>query len=678
MSFKISRHLAGIVQPLCEATEQLLREQEGLSESDVIRVGLEEDVLEQVDGQAYLVSSKRFVCRFKSRDTTKHASYKMRENWWQRIPGAQMMGDGYGFFAPPSDITCLIIFAAVGRAHIEFEDEMSELEFMVNIMRFAKQSKATRGPAGFKKYRTVPNRVPKGHPDFEPMPAQKVAAWAASRNEAYNLWMEQSTGKTYSAIMTMEDSLKKGECQLAIIVCPKNVRSQWANELTRFCRSRVRVIKLMGGSIDRLTLLFEARQAVKSGDYDLVVVICSYQMMVNSITQICMFEWDWGVLDEGHSIKWHRAKRTLAALRLREKCKRRLGLTGSPIANTLNDLYSQLEWLGRGWSGFATFEAFRKFYGSYISVGHGVEMLMGYKNVPLLQERLTRTSFMLKKSEALPDLPAKTYNLIDVEMTPEQQTVYDKLAEELYYEIEEDLARDSGNSITVNNVLVKLLRLSQITSGFAVMDADVDPETGELDLKNRVVDRFDPNPKLEELVEFIKQQDTESKIIVWCCYVQDVKSITARLRLEQINCTSYYGSTPQSERDAIELEWNTNPDLRVIVGNPAAGGVGLNLQGYCPLPDGRFTKADIVCFYSQDWSSVNRSQGEERPRGYVHQSKTASGVMEKWCIQCYDFCVPNTIDMQIRTRVTDKRRTALKIQDVRDILSTMLNKAPKE
>src|SRR5690606_16184940 len=103
----------------------------------------------------------------------------------------------------------------------------------------------------------------------------------------------------------------------------------------------------------------------------------------------------------------------------------RMVLTGTPIANRLFDLWTQLEFLGKGLSGFKSFTNFRNFYGSFLKVdaeksGSQVEKLIGYKNLPLIQERLTRLCYMVTKKEADLQLPDKVYDVYEVEMTKQQ------------------------------------------------------------------------------------------------------------------------------------------------------------------------------------------------------------------------------------------------------------------
>jgi hypothetical protein len=666
--------VAEFVDPMCAATAQLLRQQHNLDAGDYLLISVEDYAYESHDGQTTTVATKRFVCNFKNR-THPYASIPMRGKWWESIPGAARHNYGYGFTAPPTDFTALVILAALGKDRIEFEDEAARLEFWTHCMRFAKQTRVARAQAGYKQYKTIPNDAPRGLAGMPPMPHQAVASWCAMRSEAYALFMEQSTGKTYTTIMTIESRHKSGTCQWAFIMAPKNVCSNWCVELSRFSKLRHCVVRMRGGKIERTKALLDAYRLKTSGEFDVVYIVASFQTTVNSEAQVLAFEYDWGVIDEGHFIKAHRAQRTRFSMKLRDRCKRRLLLTGTPIANQLFDLYTELEFLGRGWSGFTSFDAFRKFYGSWEPQGRGVERLTGLQNVPLLQERLARCSFLIRKAEAMPDLPPKTYDVITCEMTKEMREVYDSLAEELYAEIERDIAESEAGkkTITAQNILTRLLRLAQITSGFIALDRGIDPETDTL--LPQQIERFDPNPKLEELVTFIKGVDPLSKIIVWACFVQDIRQIAARLRLEGIECVTYYGATSEEERDQAVLSFNTNPKCKVFIGNPAAGGVGINLTGTCketwPM------RCDTIVEYSQNFSSVTRAQGEERPRGYLHESVSPSGKRETWSIRIVDICIEDSIDLQIRQRVTDKRLCAARIQDVRDLLRTLVTRAPQ-
>ena len=102
----------------------------------------------------------------------------------------------------------------------------------------------------------------------------------------------------------------------------------------------------------------------------------------------------------------------------------------------------------------------------------------------------------------------------------------------------------------------------------------------------------------------------------------------------------------------------------LLVGNPVAGGMGLNLLGYDPNnPDGYTTNCNHMIYFSQGWSYVARDQSESRP----HRRGTRVNV------RITDLTVPDTIDEEIRARVTDKKLHALTTTNISDLLRKLLS-----
>jgi hypothetical protein len=442
---------------------------------------------------------------------------------------------------------------------------------------------------------------------------------------------------------------------MKLVVCPKNVRMNWQSEVERFATVKHKVTVLRGGKMERLRLFIDA--FAREDDELLSIVVCSYDHMVRDIDMLCSVQWDLATLDESHYIKWPDTDRAKIALtRLRDSARQRMVLTGTPVCNSPLDLWSQLEFMREGASGFISWRAFRSFYGVFEQTAGGYERLLSVQNMAFLKERLARYSYQISLREALPDLPEKTYDVIEVEMTKEQQSVYDALCVQLAYEIERDM-RDK--TITVTNVLTKLLRLTQITSGFVKWDASL--ESGAVIPGS--VEYFDPNPKLEELIASLKERGPLEKSQVWCTFVTDIRHISARLTAEGIDHVTFYGATSDDDRVEAERRFNEDPNCRVFLANPSAGGTGLNLLGY---PIGRPELSDTNCtdeyYYSTNWSSVQRSQSEARG----HRRGTRVPV------RIHDVCVANTIDEEIRKRVFLKRCTAMELADVQDILQAVL------
>jgi len=275
---------------------------------------------------------------------------------------------------------------------------------------------------------------------------------------------------------------------------------------------------------------------------------------------------------------------------------------------------------------------------------------------------------MIMKREAMPELPEKLYGIHEVSMTLQQRDIYLQLQRKLVAEVkqwEEDVESGRKKYISATHVLTKMLRLAQVTSGFLSFDAELS-EDGE-SLLPRQIDRLDPNPKIEAIVEILKDKKPEQKTIIWACWVQDIKTILARLKLENIDAVGYWGGTKEADREEAIRRFNGDPRCKVFVGNPGAGGVGINLRGYHPDDPECNTNCDMVIYFSQDWSPTKRSQSEDR----AHRRGTRTNVTY------IDLVVPGTIDEEIRARVIKKREHALTVQDVRGIMQRVIEAIPQ-
>lgn len=584
----------------------------------------------------------------------------------QRIPERRQLDNPNLFvekweFAA-TDITCAIIHAVWPKEHVTFDDE-SRILYNYQLLTLTQQTRNAEVHASYKATKAVPAHSLElvEDPELKLAPYQQVATVLSSESEGFGLFMEQGAGKTpciITQINTAARDFKEKRMYRAIIVCPNAVRMNWANEFRRFSTQKGKVTILRGGELARTKALIDAL-TVSDGE-KFTVVIVSYGTLVPMIGVLKQIEWDLASIDEAHLIKWPETKRCKAALELRDAARARYPLTGTPVCNTPLDLYALFEFMGKGFSGFNSWKAFRSFYGTFDS-SDGESKLVGVQNLPFLKERLARLSFIINKKEALPDLPEKLYSIIEVEMTKDQQDAYDNVARHLALEIESDLAESDNKSMTINNVLTKLLRLAQITSGFITWDKVVDDDGAVLQPKR--VEGFKANPKIDALIEDYRTLQPDEKVIIWACWVPDIEAISARLTAEGIKHVCYYGGVSDKGRTEAERAFNEDPDCRVLVGNPQAGGAGLNLIGYPPgRADEYETDLTTEYYFSQGWSPVLRSQSEDRG----HRRGTRRPVNIK------DLCVPDTIDETIRERVLQKRITAYEIADIRDILATVL------
>lgn len=609
---------------------------------------------------------------------------------FQRIPECKSadkhaFSDRYLHICQATDVTALIVQHCWPNDRIHFrapgvtdngewkypEDTDTEAAFQYLIHRFEGQTARARAIAEFKADRILPSR-PNGwvaHPTRELSGYQEAAVSLALPHESLALFFDQGVGKTPPAIQTICQRARlqrrAGRMLRALVVCPQQVRSNWEREFGRFASVAGKVTIIKGTAIKRVELLRHV--VISEEDCAFSVGIISYDSATATLAHLQRVPWDALILDESHKFKGPKTNRWKTVSGLRDVASFRMLLTGTPIGNTPMDLWTQLEALGQGLSGFTSYGTFRKFYGKWRDIpnARGIQRLTGLKNMPLLQERLTRLSFAMTREEAGIDLPNLVRDLVEVEMTGRQAEIYSRVSSQLKIEIQDKLSGDV-DTLVINSVLTQLLRLAQITSGHVSWQAIFDPETGE-SLQDARIEQLEPNPKLDELATMLTDPDRNplSKAIVWACFRPDVEAIYDRLKAEGLDPVKYYGATTESQREEAVRRFNEDPTCRVFVGNPATAGEGLNLMGYdwWEAEPKLQTNCDWQIFYSCNWSSLERGQAEAR--AYRRGTRTQ--------VRITDLVVPDTIDSQIRDRVEKKVEMAALTLDLSEILNNVLD-----
>jgi hypothetical protein len=506
-----------------------------------------------------------------------------RVGWYSRVPERKQLENGHWKLAA-TDYTAEIINAVWPANQIEWLCDLAQATYGTLLLSTTLQDDNAEIYARFKENGAVPQHNLAMHPDFPLTPYQQVVAYCACRSEGYGELMEQGTGKTAPVITKIcthaLESQYDSSPYMAIIICPKNVRTNWLREFERFATVAGEVNIIKGGKLDRHAQIIEA--FVPKPDCRYSVIVMSYQALQRDIDFISNFQFDLAVADEAHNLASVKTKQHKAAMILRNISKCRMPLTGTPMANTPLDLYALFEFMGDGWSGFASWENFKNFYGVYASPdGDSYKKLVAIQNTPFMKERLARTSFIIRLEEAIPNLPPMLPDTYEVEMSGRQAEVYEALATQLAYEIENELDSSQNASITVNHVLTKLLRLAQVACGFVKYDEVVNPNTLEV-LRESRIEFFNPNPKIDGLLDLLQGKNENQKTIIWSTFVPCIKVISEKFTQLGLPHVTFYGDTSDDARLEAERRFNCDVDCRLLIGNPAAGGSGLNLLGYPP------------------------------------------------------------------------------------------------
>lgn len=607
----------------------------------------------------------------------------MATTFFRDLPEVRYEKKRERYVTPAVDSTAIFCVRSWGMSRIVFISNEAEMEFERLLTDFSVGEAVAVQAARFKLDGTVP-QLPsywQERKDRRLSPYQRVAVKLSLDVPGLGLFMDRGTGKTACAVQrvcTLAQMLERGEidggatCKdgskmlRVLVIVPKNVRLNWQREFEKFAHVAGKVAVVRGGMSRRIRCIADA--ARPDTGYKFSVLIASYDNVRTTEDYISLVPWDDVITDESHAYKDPNTQRFKSIVKVRDVSARRLSLTGSPIGNSPGDLWSQLEFLREGGSGFTSRKMFRQYHGVFETIqngAQGIQKLVGLQNIPLLQERLSRMTFSVTKEEAGLNLPDKVRSVIEVQMTPYQADVYNRLQDELALEIEDKLSGEVVDEVTIRSVLTMLLRLAQITSGFITYDAKIDPDNGDVIVPKRVAELSPENPKIEALVELLQDpdRDTKAKTIVWCHFIHNIETVSKKLTDLGIKHGCYYGAVGSDDRDRIVDAFNNDPEFKVLICNPQTAGEGLNLVGYdVANPDASDTYCDLEVFFSSGWSAILRSQAEDR----AHRRGTRMPV------QVIDLVVPGSIDEEIINRVVEKREMAETVVDLRSTMSRIL------
>jgi len=345
------------------------------------------------------------------------------------------------------------------------------------------------------------------------------------------------------------------------------------------------------------------------------------------------------VVDESSRIKTPGAKRTKALLNLGKYAPYRRILTGSPITQGPLDVYSQFKFLDPSILGFTTYTAFSHHYAEFerrrtnSNRSGYFEVITQYKNLSELSENIKEYSYRVTKDQVL-DLPPKIYQTRQVELGKEQRRMYNQLLEEGVASLGEDvqdaeqalwdMLTGENPTVSVTNALSLQLRLQQIIGNWMV---DSEGNTHKIEKTNK---------RLEQLKQVL--EETSGQVIVWACFVKELEEIYEAL---EDTTVLYYGAIDgQTRQEAVEKF--QNGEARVFLGNPLAGGIGLNL-----------TAANTVIYYSNTFSYEIRTQSEDR----AHRIGTTDPV------SYIDLEAVDTIDEKVTRALQEKANIANHIID---------------
>lgn len=385
-------------------------------------------------------------------------------------------------------------------------------------------------------------------------------------NDRAALFDEQGLGKSKQLIDALVAEIDAGSIGAGLIICPNGLKTNWAEEIEKF--STLPYAVFGSGRNARRVTFRSLRAAIYIINYEAIAAELA------SLKALLRFKPTALVLDESHRIKTPDAKTTRAVLALRTFAARRYILTGTPVANKPDDLWSQMYFLDDGCSLGSTFEEFQNTYGSGAA---------GYRNIERLRERIAPTTLRRTKAEAL-DLPEKTYRRIPIDLVGRQLAMYEQLRQEL----ELWVRSLTGEQVleTAETILARMVRLAQLASNPRLID------DGYIETPVKVA-------ALDQLLARYFDSNEAQKVIVWTSFVDNIRML--RERYEHWKPVAIHGEVSNADRDAAVRSFREDPATRLLIANPAAAREGLTL-----------TEANVAIYLDRTFNLVDYLQSQDR------------------------------------------------------------------
>lgn len=470
------------------------------------------------------------------------------------------------------------------------------------------------------------------------------------------LFADMGTGKTPAVIVLLEQVRKllgvnKMEEQSlpSLIVCPSAVKFNWKAEFLRFAPwLDEREILIIDGpkqkQLAQLRDLEEGRASYAITNYEIVRI---HQQWFQGFPFLAI------VADEAHAIKNREARRTVAIKSI--DARFRLALSGTPITNKPDDLWSILHFLfpGKPWMRTVRHPRDKRvgqriryrgpspIWGSYWSftskyceweVNRFGSRIIGGRNLDRLHARLVSTNSMVRwrRSEVL-SLEPIIYRYILLQPTEGQKQLYAELARGYAAYV---AGLGAVNRMKIRSLLAQLTYFRRATTltprEFALATGGHNPRFAP-DLQVPVSDR---GAKQEWLIDFIRNNLDSDKVLIFSDWTGCTRPLARRLEKACIETVSLDGSTPHSRRFDIQVRFNEDEAVQAFVGSPAAY-EGLNLQA-----------ATYVVFMNLPWRPKDIFQAYSRCHR-LGQEKQVTVIFP---------LVADTIDMQMAGRLRKKQR----------------------
>lgn len=369
-----------------------------------------------------------------------------------------------------------------------------------------------------------------------------------------------------------------------LIICPVTLVSQWQKEL-----------KIWYPKLDVQPVLHwdgKGRQEIIGGTSHKSVVITSYDALRAANEGLLEVPWAVVILDEGHRIRNPHGQGTLAMKRF--NTPHRLILTGSPVHNNLQDLWSLLDFVRPGCLG--TLPVFLEEIAKPIEAGgragaQTARAAAAYQIASALREIVKPMILRRTKPEVMEaiGLPKKEEQVLLCHLTVEQYAAYLSFLQTPQAKLARSGSRNCGQLIKAIGVCRRLCN-------------HPDALLGECDEKPHDMWNCERSGKMRVLAETLRQWRGEGhRVLVFVQTLQMLQVIQQWMVQQDYPHLRMDSRIPVNKRVRIIEEFNASPQYFAMVLTTRTGGVGLNIIG-----------ANRVVLFDPDWNPMTDIQARER------------------------------------------------------------------
>lgn len=415
---------------------------------------------------------------------------------------------------------------------------------------------------------------------------------------------DMGLGKTLQAIIALTQHHAEHQGARSIVVCPTSLVYNWKEEFVKF-NPLLRALPVDGTPSQRKKLLEDI------ADYD--IIITSYSLLQKDIEFYKTIPFAYCILDEAQHIK-NRGTRNAKSVKMIQAAHR-LILTGTPIENSLDELWSLFDFLMPG-----LLSSYDRFVEKYIRSTSAAQPT----NLETLRKKVSPFILRRMKKDVLDELPPVSEIVYHCHLSETQRNLYQSYAESAREELSK-LVRKEGFDRVQIHVLATLTRLKQICCHPAIFAKEM-PESGD-------------SAKYDMLMELLQTlMEGKHKTVIFSQYTRMLNIMRQDLQRQGIPFEYLDGSS--KNRLGIVKKFNEDANIPVFLVSLKAGGAGLNLVG-----------ADTVIHYDMWWNPAVENQATDR----VHR------IGQKLSVSSYKLITLNTIEEKILELQNRKRGLVKKV-----------------